>query len=141
MHDNSITDIQKNMLLQLEKENIVIHFINMDNKFSNINTNVSHITTPSFYRLEISKLLPYYKKVIYLDCDTIILSDIQDLYDINIFSYYCAGVKALAYDNNKHRKRLGIDTSSYINSGVILFNVEKINNDNLYDKLIKLSFN
>lgn len=141
MHDNSITDIQKNMLLKLESDNIAIKFINMQDKFSNLNTNVKHITTPSFYRLEIAKTLSYHKKVIYLDCDTIVISDIKNFYDINIDNYYCAGVKALAYDNKHHRKRLGIDTSTYVNSGVLLFNIEKLNNDEIYKKFIKLSIN
>ncbi len=45
-----------------------------------------HITLETYYRFLISEILPEYKKVLYLDCDTVILSDVADLFATDLGS-------------------------------------------------------
>lgn len=63
-------------------------------------------------------------KVLLLDCDTLILQSLQELWNTDISDYYMAGgddVKSRWY-----RRALGMqDDSPYVNAGVMLINLKK----------------
>ena len=69
-------------------------------------------------------------KVIYLDADTIVAKDINELYSIDISDYELAG--ALDYYGKWF---LG---ARYINAGVLLLNLDNIRKSGLFPKCIKL---
>jgi len=122
-------------------QNFSINFIEMKSAFADIKMQISHITVPTFYRINIPKLFPDKKRVLYLDCDIIVLKDLSELFDEDLQDCYAGGVLAVGYilnqSNRDYYKRIGIDNlSSYINAGICLWNVEKIIEDNLYDELI-----
>ena len=85
------------------------------------------------FRLLIPDLLPY-TKVIYLDCDVLVNLDIRELWDIEISEYCIAGVRDPMVKKKKRifsrdfliTKLLHIDLADYINSGVLVMNLEKI---------------
>jgi lipopolysaccharide biosynthesis glycosyltransferase len=56
-----------------------------------------HVTTPSYYRLRLSTLLPDEDQCLYLDADTIVCEDIVPLYKTDLAGYFIAGVKAAGY--------------------------------------------
>lgn len=130
--------------LQNKFENTKIRFIPMNNDFKEQEMQISHISTPTYYRLRMPEILKEYKKAIYLDVDIIVLKDLSEFFNIDIDDYYIAGVKAAAYIMNEKLRQysasIGIeDISAYINAGVTLWNLEKIRKDNLCDKLIELA--
>lgn len=130
--------------LQNKFENTKIRFIPMNNDFKSQEMQISHISTPTYYRLRMPEILKEYKKAIYLDVDIIVLKDLSEFFNIDIDDYYIAGVKAAAYIMNEKLRQysasIGIeDISAYINAGVTLWNLEKIRKDNLCDKLIELA--
>lgn len=43
-----------------------------------------NVTTPALYRLSLCSLLPGYERVIYLDCDTIVLEDLSGLWGVDL---------------------------------------------------------
>lgn len=139
LHDSSVQEKEKEILRSLENSNTYINFIDMTGKFEDLKSNIKHVTRATFYRLEIVKLLSFYKKVIYLDGDTVVKSNINRLYRTDINNFYIAGAKAIAYDHERTRRRLGIDPSSYVNAGVLLFNIEELNKFNIYERFIQLS--
>ena len=99
------------------------------------NLNTSSLTT--YARLFMSTLLPAdIDKVLYLDCDSLIVGSYKDLWNIDISSYYCAGV--LDGINTSVKKRLGFDENdSYINAGFLLVNLKKWREENVEEKFIK----
>ena len=121
--------------------NFQITFIDMGTEFSNSEKQTKHITYPTYFRLKMPQLLKNYSKVIYLDTDTIILEDLNKLYNINLDNYYIGGVIAAGYLLNidktiNYYQKIGLpDLTSYINAGVTLWNLKKIREDNLSDKL------
>lgn len=131
--------------LHKKYRNINITFVNMKNAFSNLEMQISHITSPTYYRLKIAQILPQYQKVLYLDIDTIVLDDLTELYDTDLGSNYIGGVLAAGYliraeKNKKYYESIGMpDMSNYINAGVILFNLELIRKDNMTEKMIDLA--
>lgn len=86
-------------------------------------------TYMSMMRIACAKMFPNTDKMLWLDCDTIIDADISDLFSMNMEGYYFAGVKEL-------KKSKG--GFSYINTGVLLMNLDKIRRDGIDDKLIWL---
>lgn len=64
------------------------------------------------------------KKVLYLDCDTMIVDNLEHLWDIDIEDYLGAAV--LECMSNLHKKIVGGKAQdNYFNSGVMLLNVER----------------
>lgn len=81
------------------------------------------------YRLKLPSLSDD-DKILYLDSDVIILSDIAELYNHNIDDYYIAGVE----DKQSIVMRSRINPKGderFINSGVMLLNLKKFREDNL----------
>ena len=122
-----------------------IHFIDMKDAFSNLTMQISHISSPTYYRLLAADILPKeYNKCIYLDCDICVCKDLSELYNIDMKNNYIAGVRAAGYyfDETANCKRLNLSSmKQYINAGVLLMNLKQIRKDNLTKKLVALSYN
>lgn len=90
-----------------------------------------HISKATYYKLLIPYLIDQ-KKIIYIDCDTLILGDLIDLYESNMREFSFAGV----YDpvGASTTKMNFIKTDTYINTGVFLMNLEALKNDNFFEK-------
>lgn len=86
----------------------------------------------SFYRLLAFHYLPAdIKKCLYLDPDIIVRKELKPLYELNLEGYYIAAASHLrGYQNWFNKRRLGIKKQKrYVNSGIMLMNLEKIRKD------------
>lgn len=83
-----------------------------------------HISQATYYRILIPELLDKkINKILYLDCDLIVLGDIIDLFEINIYDYSVAAVEEQLKDI---KIKLGMsDSTPYFNAGVMLINLIK----------------
>ena len=90
-----------------------------------------------WYRLLIPEILNNFEKVIYLDCDLIVLSDIAELYNIYIADNYIAAAKNIVTESFLRLKKLGIYPEKYFNSGVLIFNILLWNKLHLRSKCIE----
>ena len=88
-----------------------------------------------FYRLFTCDIFPELNKILYLDSDTIICSDLTELYNTNISDYAMGAVRDMApiYDKNHPNGRYVYDFAHkylnddpYYNSGVLLINVKNM---------------
>jgi len=111
-----------------------INFCFVNNKiFDKINiSDQNGWTKEILYRLSLADMLKDIDKILYLDCDTIALDDIQKLYNFTIDKYYAAVVEDRY--SNEHTTRL--NQENYFNSGVLLLNLQKLREDNLYAKML-----
>lgn len=101
--------------------------------FANSITSKS-ITAAAYYRLLIPVLFENEDRVLYIDGDTLILNDLKELFSLN---YDPEPVNAVLDDNfgkdphiNKFQK--------YVNSGVLLFNNQKIHSQLYLNDIIKI---
>ena len=145
--DSGINDENQEKICSLKNQfqNFNIEFIKIDteNEFKNIRyKNLSHITLSTFNRFLIPKLKPNFEKIIYLDLDIIVLSDIKELYEINLDNY------ALGAAWSKKRKLYNIDTKDlmelsdnykYFNAGVLLLNNKKWIENDILMKLFEIA--
>lgn len=96
----------------------------------------SHLTLETFNRLLIPKLFPKLSKMIYIDSDLVVLSDIADINKIDVSGYYFAGVKDA---NSKELvRRHGYDQKyEYINAGVIIINCDELRRCNYFSTILE----
>jgi lipopolysaccharide biosynthesis glycosyltransferase len=92
-------------------------------KFHALHTS-GHITTETYLRiLALDTLPPDCGKIIYLDCDLVVVSALDDLWEIDLSGYALAAVPDPYADDRP--KALGMpDSASYVNAGVLLINVK-----------------
>lgn len=123
----------KQRILSLQdkyKNRCKITFIDMQDRYKKANDR-GHITTPTYYRLSLSSLLPEIEKIIWLDGDVLVLGDLTDMYNINMDGLYYRGF----LDNNVHgADKFGINNDHYICAGVMLMNLAKLRADNMEPK-------
>lgn len=94
------------------------------------NLKVETISLSSFSRLFIADILPdNIDKVIYMDCDSLILNSFEELMSLNIDNYLLAGVEDIVDFSFKTRLNIP-DKAKYINAGMFLMNLKKFRNEN-----------
>lgn len=138
------SDIDKKYLRSISKmaknNNSMVHFYNMRDKFKNAKSSIAHISVVTYYRLALPNLLPQYDKLIWLDGDTIVCRDLSCLFNTDMGNNYIAGVLApyVAQDAN-YAKILGIpNMKTYVNAGVLLWNLDLMRQNSLEQKFMSL---
>ncbi len=112
-----------------------ISFLNLDNdEFKGYK--VSHWGPYIYYRFKIFDLIEQ-DKVLYLDSDILIKGDLHELFEIDLSNYLAAGATNSDIPDNK----IIDENNIYINSGVILFNLEKCKAQGISEKLFDLAKN
>ena len=77
-----------------------------------------------FARLLLSSVLPDLDKIIYLDCDIVVLNDLQSLWNFDVSDVAVAMAPDFTLKYKSTLNRLVITTGYYLNSGVILMNLD-----------------
>jgi lipopolysaccharide biosynthesis glycosyltransferase len=116
-------NIQK--LKSLENDYVCFNFANIGPFFLDSPLiEKGYVKKSTYFRLAIPYLFPNSNKILYLDSDLIINSDIDELYKTNIDDICIAAVRDLLTDDAKRYvlKELKLDPNHYFNGGVILFN-------------------
>ena len=133
MVSSKIKNEEKEVIDKISKEykNCEIKYYYMGDRFKEINVR-GYITwsTAMYYRLRLPDLLPNEKRVLYLDCDTLVYKDLTNLYKYNIEGNYFTRMlepRDLSY--------LGLNVNNYINTGVMLFNLDELRKENVSIKI------
>ncbi|MGL4695839.1 glycosyltransferase family 8 protein [Enterococcus larvae] len=97
-----------------------------------------HITTTAYFRISLPTLLEAYnyRKILYIDADTLILDDIKGLYDSSLQGKVIGAV--IDPGQTKALERLGIQSKDYyFNSGVMVVDLQKWKEQNITEKTLK----
>lgn len=126
-----------------EDGNCEISFYYVSEMFQDVELHIPHINAATYYRLALPDVL-LSDKCIYLDSDTIVRCDLDELYRINIENYYIAGVLAVGYYTNPEKGRYCNlaripDLEQYVNAGVLIMNLDRMRKDKLVNKFKKLT--
>lgn len=149
------TDIEAENQSVIKKDfassNIHIAFVDVTSRVAGYKLKAKgHITTETYYRFLILDILKEYAKVLYLDCDMIILRDIAELYDVELgnnligavidpdFAGQCNGANG---DTERYcREILKLkDPLTYFQAGVLLFHVAELNQKITVKELFEMS--
>lgn len=128
------------------KSGVSIRFVNVAEADLELQSDVGcYYAVETNYRLLLfSKLFQNYRRMLYLDCDIIVTGDVGELFDVDLEGKSAAGVEDVGFRWLAYTKRaifldnkpynvlnyctdvLGIkDSGSYVNAGVLLFDLEK----------------
>ena len=137
---SNITAEQKEVIdkISLQHKNCKIEYIDMGNQFRDLNIPKDIFavwSTAIFYRIVLQYLLPKEKKVLYLDGDTLIYKDLCKIYNYNITDKYYVGMLEFKYFGYANYFKEKFD--NYINTGVLLCNLEELRKGNISDKFIQ----
>lgn len=149
--DDKISDGNKIIISEMkqDRDNISIRFINIDPYLKNIDKSIFainlHFALPTYYRFFIPTIFKNYNKIIYLDCDIIILKDLKDLYEIDLENNLLGaaidleGIRSYIYKSNilYVKKILKLkDLNKYFQAGILLLDIKKMIEENTQQKLI-----
>lgn len=120
-----------------------VEFLTMGKQYDDAGITIQHITTATYYRLDLPNLLPKVNKCIYLDVDLIVKEDLSLLFRTSVDDRYIAGVLAAGYYSSEEKikmkeEELGIPFDQYVNAGVLLMNLAKMRQDNMAEKFAAL---
>ncbi len=98
-----------------------------------------HITVATYYRLLIPYLLPEdVDKILYLDCDMIVLDSLTDFYNTDLTNTNAAAVIDMFNDDKRINTRLHYsETAGYFNAGMLLMNLTNWRKNQISEKAIK----
>jgi lipopolysaccharide biosynthesis glycosyltransferase len=92
-----------------------------------------HLHRSTWYRALLPELVPGLPKILYLDTDTLVLDDLRPLWSTDVSAHLFAAVTNPLYPfmENWPVTRLGLpDGTRYLNSGVLLMNLEALRREN-----------
>lgn len=125
--DKNISQKHKRKIENLKDiKDFGIEYIEVDNNLfaeCPLTKECSHIPIQTYYRYLIPQLRPDLDKVLYLDCDILIVSSLKSLWRIDLKDTYCGVVEEMYEKTKSDAMRLGV--KSYFNAGVLLINNRK----------------
>lgn len=150
---SGVSENSKSMLAQLnsKRANVSIRFINVDPIIQSYHFFVRDWFHPIIYaRLIIPDLMSKYKRVLYLDSDTIALTDLAELYGVDLCGKILGGVRDTAHVACYHIPnsdvRIDLDCrlklkypDEYINTGVLLFDIQAFGKEYTSEYLLNYS--
>lgn len=127
-------------LSSIQAKNFQVRVINAPEldllkKYNFVSTTV-HVTPTSILKFFIPQYLSAVDKVLYLDGDIVVQSNLAELYNIDIHDRYAAVVKDIVSTFAWHRQEVPYGSSYYFNSGMMLLNLSKMRSENVSERLI-----
>ena len=134
------------LVMQNQREGFAIEFIDISRHLESVTAhfkNVYHFSIATYYRLFIASLFPQYDKIIYLDCDLVVLGDISKLYETplgeNILG---AGPEEYVQNTAEFRRyaevALGVNPDRYVNAGVLVINLAEYRKMRIEEQFVEL---
>ncbi|MGO2195902.1 MAG: glycosyltransferase [Lactococcus lactis] len=119
-------------------ENVVLRFVKINNveKELGVRLYLDRGSISQYYRLFIADIFKGYNgRVLYLDCDTVIVDDIQELMTLDLSNNVIAALKD-AFSRH-YRKNIELkDNDIMFNSGVMLIDLKKWREENIENRII-----
>ena len=135
---NKLNAENKKLILNLEKIyfNCFINLIDM--KYDFYATLEGALDLSVYYRLKLPILFPQLNRILHIDSDSLILKDLMELYTLNFEGKYLLGRLDTMVDE---LDSLGIQTKTYINTGVLLMDLYNLRKYNYTAKFIEYTRN
>ncbi len=140
--NTGLSERSKQMVKSQEKQNVSINFCDISLYVEEIKDKfkkIMHFGVACYYRLFIQNLFPHLTKVLYLDCDIVVLRDVADLFDVDLGDNMLAGAVEQFVANTKEysmyaKYALGLDSQKYINTGILLMDLTKFREHKIEQK-------
>lgn len=140
---NDLDENNIDLLKSLSTKGAQINIISASDKILQFKDIIQerHVTYTALLKFYIPEIFKNLDKILYLDSDVIIQTDLSEFYNHNIHDYYTECVLDIQTYNKKHLKKINYPHEKYFNSGVLLLNLSKMRQDNVTEKLINHKLN
>lgn len=93
-------------------------------------------------KFQLGEILSNLDRVICLDSDTIVQSDLTELFSLELNDHYAAAVQdligyQLAFHRLRYDELVGVPFAGYFNDGVMLLNLEQLRRDDVASQLVE----
>lgn len=100
-----------------------------------------HISRATYLRLSLPELAPAdVKRVLYLDADIVVVSDIRELWTQELGGCLIAGVCDVGIDSEDFARQFGLSPGrlAYFNAGILLLDLEGIRQADMFNTVVEL---
>lgn len=99
----------------------------------------AHYSIETYFRFFAPEILAFYDKIVYVDCDLILLEDVKKLFEIDLNGKMLGAVHNYMNDFVvKYVRSLGLEPENYFNAGVLLIDTKKLADNKIRDRAFKL---
>lgn len=140
LHHGLSNNSQKVLSRLSSRYNNVIKFCDIDaSHFEGVELNPYHtwLSMATYYRFIIPSLIPpEVNRILYLDCDVIVLKDVFELYQLQMEDFGVAAIQDCTPFDVKHRNVMGLELDDRtFCAGVMMINVKYWRENNCQKKL------
>ncbi len=139
-HDYKLNNLLERSKASFLKHNSDIQFYeitkdkdNLLKDFTQELCGFKHVTKGCFLRLLIPKLFPNLERALYVDCDTLCLGNINELYNADFEDNYLMACRGIEF-SNVQAKQLGLPY--YVISGMMMFNIPLMNKEDYFKQIL-----
>lgn len=143
----NISDKNKRKIKKYENDILNIEFVDLTYYINEVKDKLytrDYYTKTTYFRLFLPDLYPQFDKVIYLDSDVTVLTDIADLYNINVKDNLVAAAPDDVIQNEPVfqeyvEKVVGVsDYRHYFNAGILVMNLDELRKFKFQEKFLYL---
>ncbi len=143
----NISEENQAKINKYQKENVDIEFVDLNYYINKVKDKLytrDYYSATTYFRLFIPDLYPQYDKVLYLDSDIVVLSDIADLYNIDMEDNLVAAapddvIQTIKVFQEYAELVVGVtDHKRYFNAGILLMNLDGLRKFKFQDKFLYL---
>lgn len=149
----NISDINQKRLEEhfAEKENLSLRFLDPTAVIDGYDFFVrGHFSMETYYRLVLPEMLPHYEKILYLDSDMVVQTDVAPLYEEDVTGYLLAACHdadtAGLYNGYEKDKKAYTDKIlklkepyQYFQAGVLLLNLAEFRKTYTTEKILRFA--
>ena len=144
--NTGLSDEGVRTVMQNEAPGFKIEFIDISDRLEGIKSklkNVYHFSIVTYYRLFIASLFPEYDKIVYLDCDLVVLGDVSELYNTDMGDCIIAAAPEEFVQNTPEfreyaERAVGVDPDGYVNAGVLVINLNAFRENKIEEQFVEL---
>ena len=143
----NISEENQAKINKYQRENVYIEFVDLNYYINKVKDKLytrDYYSATTYFRLFIPDLYPQYDKVLYLDSDIVVLSDIADLYNIDMEDNLVAAapddvIQTIKVFQEYAELVVGVtDYKRYFNAGILLMNLDELRKFKFQDKFLYL---
>ena len=137
------TELSENMQLRLESiqgTNYNVTCKNVESWCREGMYSAAYFSAEMYYRIMIPEIFQEYDKVIYLDCDIVVLGDISELYRTEFDQELLGGTANFMHNKMEKYVRISLELNprEYINSGVLVFHAQQCRKEKFTERAFDL---
>ena len=144
--NTNISDEMKQHVKGLETADSTIEFVDVTPFLTSIQDKLPlrhYYSKTTYYRLFIAEIFKEYDKAIYIDSDTLVLADINQLYSYDVSNYYVGAcheqvMRQVPIFGTYVEEVLGMSRYNFFNAGILLINCDKFRTEKVLDQFIDL---